>query len=223
MDNHFFVLAIVMLIAGAFGGIVNFYLLGRTDERPNAWMRPVVLGIGASFLVPVVLDVLSIKLVIESAEDPSKLLIFTSICLIAAILSRYLSGSVGDRVAEEASRASMRVDELLVELRNLQEEIAPLIETETETELAGQVAAGEEVNPSDLDVTCNKVLKTLASGRFIFRSLSGLCEDSSADEATVRQTLAVLITKGLAGRSRGPKGERWFVTERGRRVLETLQ
>ncbi|WP_426416950.1 YEATS-associated helix-containing protein [Aestuariirhabdus sp. LZHN29] len=220
MDNHFFVLAAVMLVAGAFGGTVNYYLSGRQEEKGNSWIRPVVLGIGASFLVPVVLDVLSIKLVIESAGDPSKLLIFTSICLIAAISSRYLVGSLGDKVAEEAKRASMRVDELLVELRNLQDEIAPLIETETETEGVGAGAVAEEVNSAELDVTSSKVLKTLASGRFIFRSISGLCTDSSADETTLRQTLSVLIVKGLAGRSRGPKGERWYVTERGRRVLE---
>ncbi|MCL6416896.1 hypothetical protein MIB92_14640 [Aestuariirhabdus sp. Z084] len=219
MDNHFFVLAVVMLIAGAFGGVVNYYLLGRQEDKPNAWVRPVVLGIGASFLVPVVLDVLAIKLVLESAEDPSKLLIFTSICLIAAILSRYLTGSMGDKVAEEAQRATDKTEALMVELRNLQDEIAPLIETETEADSIASV--DDNTGVAELDVTSSKVLKTLASGRFIFRSLSGLCRDSSTDEATLRQTLSVLTNKGLAGRSRGPKGERWYVTERGRRVLES--
>ena len=73
---------------------------------------------------------------------------------------------------------------------------------------------------NELDVTSAQVLKILSSGRFIFRSLAGVCREANEEESTILKTLHVLTTRSLAGKVSGKNGVRWHITEKGRRVLE---
>ncbi|MGB0503545.1 MAG: hypothetical protein ACPGGD_05810, partial [Thalassolituus sp.] len=105
-------------------------------------------------------------------------------------------------------------------LRIIQNELLPLIGTETEKDMSGydpQVA-----NVSDeLDTTSTQVLRVLSNGRYIFRSLAGVCRESNHEESTILKTLNVLTTRSLAGKVSGKNGVRWHITEKGRRVLES--
>jgi hypothetical protein len=95
-----------------------------------------------------------------------------------------------------------------------------LIDTETEDDTLTEPAQLAEANPEELDVTSSKVLKTLGCGRFIYRSVTGLCREADTDETTMMKTLGFLTLKSLAGRVGGRKGVRWYITERGRRIIE---
>ena len=77
MANHIFILASVMLIAGVFGGLINFYQMNQGDSDPASLPRCIVMGVGAAFLVPVVLNLVNSDLVLEIQGDPSRLLIYT--------------------------------------------------------------------------------------------------------------------------------------------------
>lgn len=220
MANHIFILATVMLLAGIFGGLVNYYLYGDKDPDAASLPRFLVVGVGASFLVPVVLDMVNSELVLESQGDPSRLLIFTGFCLISALLSRFFIDNLSDRILNEAQVAKSRSEEVQQNLRTIQNELLPLIDTETE-----QDAAGEDhqvhVMVDELDVTSTQVLKILSSGRFIFRSLAGVCREANEEESTILKTLHVLTIRSLAGKVSGKNGVRWHITEKGRRVLES--
>ncbi len=85
MVGFVLVLTFVMLVAGVFGGLVNFYLLNQNNRDTTAMLRSVVVGVGAAFLVPVVLDLVGSSIVTQSQNDPGQLLIYTGLCLIAAI------------------------------------------------------------------------------------------------------------------------------------------
>ena len=221
MANHIFIMATVMLLAGIFGGLVNYYLCGDKDPDAASLPRFLVVGVGASFLVPVLLDLVNSELVLESQGDPSRLLIFTGVCLISALLSRFVIDSLSDRIFKEAQVAKQRSEEVQQDLRMIQTNLLPLIDTETEQDLAKD--DGHLLNVQDeLDVTSADVLKILASGRFIFRSLAGLCREANQDEAVVLKTLHVLSTRSLAGKVSGKDGARWHITENGRRVLESV-
>ena len=223
MANHIFILAADMLLAGVFGGLVNFYLNSQTDPDATSLPRCIVVGIGASFLVPVILDVVSSELIIESQADPSKLLIFTGFCLIAAIVSRLFISNLSERILIQAQTAHHKTDTVQHDLRMIKDELVPLIETETEQDVEA-VFSDDEVllAHKELDITSSKVLKTLGTGRFIFRSIVGLCREANADENTMSRTLTVLVARDLAGKVSGKNGVRWYITEKGRRVLETI-
>lgn len=219
MANHIFILATVMLLAGIFGGLVNYYLYGDKDPDAASLPRFLVVGVGASFLVPVILDMVNSELVLESQGDPSRLLIFTGFCLISALLSRFVIDNLSDRILNEAQMAKQRSEDVQQSLRIMQNELLPLIDTETEHDVDGHDAQAAQAS-DELDVTSTQVLKILSSGRFIFRSLAGICREANEEESTILKTLNVLVTRSLAGKVSGKNGVRWHITEKGRRMLE---
>ncbi len=221
MANHIFILATVMLLAGIFGGLVNYYMYGENDPDATSLPRCLVVGIGAAFLVPVILDLVNSELILETQGDPSRLLIFTGFCLISAISSRFFITNMSDRILDAARHAKEQSDNVHHDLRVIKNELLPLIDTETEQDLEPEDEPAVMQFEDDLDVTSSNALKMLSTGRYIFRSLPGLCRESNNDESTMLQTLGVLVTRSLAGKVSGKNGVRWHVTEKGRRILES--
>ncbi|WP_347332358.1 YEATS-associated helix-containing protein [Marinimicrobium locisalis] len=221
MANHIFILAAVMSIAGVFGGLINYYQLTQEHEDDAALPRCIVLGIGAAFLVPVILFFVQSDLITEIRDDPSRLLIYTGFCLIVAIASRLVLTSTPKRILREAQVARTQVEEMQHELRIMQEEVLPLLDTETEQETDLDDNAGP-MEPEELDIAASKVLRTLGVGRHIYRSMAGVCREAGADEATIQKSLNVLVNRQLAGKLNTRKGVRWYLTERGRRALDIM-
>ncbi len=221
MANHIFILAAVMSIAGVFGGLINYYQMTQEREDDAALPRCIVLGIGAAFLVPVILFFVQSDLITEIRDDPSRLLIYTGFCLIVAIASRLVLTSTPKRILREAQAARTQVEEMQHELRVMQEELLPLLDTETEQETDLDDNAGP-MEPEELDIAASKVLKTLGVGRHIYRSMAGLCREAGADETTIQKSLNVLVSRQLAGRLNTRKGVRWYLTEKGRRALDVM-
>ncbi|WP_027329537.1 YEATS-associated helix-containing protein [Marinimicrobium agarilyticum] len=221
MANHIFILAAVMSIAGVFGGLINYYQMTQEREDDAALPRCIVMGIGAAFLVPVILFFVQSDLITEIRDDPSRLLIYTGFCLIVAIASRLVLTSTPKRILREAMAARTQVEDMQHELRIMQEELLPLLDTETEQETDLDDNAGP-MEPEELDIAASKVLKTLGVGRHIYRSMAGLCREAGADETTIQKSLNVLVSRQLAGRLNTRKGIRWYLTEKGRRALDIM-
>lgn len=222
MANHIFILAAVMSIAGVFGGLINYYQMTQEREDEAALPRCIVLGIGAAFLVPVILFFVQSDLIIEIQSDSSRLLIYTGFCLIVAIASRLVLTSTPKRILREAQVARQQVEEMQHELRVMQEELLPLLDTETEQDIDVDDNAGPMDPNEELDIASSKVLKTLGVGRHIYRSMAGLCREAGADETTLQKSINVLVNRQLAGKLNTRKGVRWYLTEKGRRALELL-
>ncbi|GLR62901.1 YEATS-associated helix-containing protein [Marinospirillum insulare] len=217
MVGFVLVLTFVMLIAGVFGGLVNFYLLNQNNRDTTAMLRSVVVGVGAAFLVPVILDLVGSSIVTQSQNDPGQLLIYTGLCLIAAIASRLVVTNKLDRSLMAADSAKSDVEELRVQVKQLQQSIYPLIETETEMDLARE----EEQEVLDtLDVASTQVLKALGTGRYIFRTQDSLLKELDLEDSDIIKSLNVLVTKGLTNKVNSSWGLRWHLTERGRHLAE---
>jgi len=221
MTNHILIMVAVMLLSGVFGGLVTFYLHGQHDPDSANLPRCLVVGIGASFLVPVVLDLVNSEIIIESQGDPSQLLIFTGFCLIAAILSRFFIVNMSDRILSEAHSAREKSESVQHDLKLIKHELLPLIDTETEQDaITGGLKEPLDISQDDIDVTSSSVLRTLSSGRYIFRSLAGLCTETETEEINMVKTLNYMVSRDLAGKVTGKKGVRWHITEKGKRLLE---
>lgn len=219
--GYFTSLVFIMIIVGAAGGVINYYTVSNKALGDMSQLfRFMLLGIFVTFLVPFVLDIFGSSLIIDAEGNPANLLNYVAICLAVAILPRFFVTNVSDNVMAEAKLTSDKVDLLQYQLRQLQEELLPLIDTETEEDSVGEVAVSQDPNPDELDSTSSKVLKTLGCGRFIYRSLTGLCQEADTDESTMVKTLSFLTLKSLAGKVGGRKGVRWYITERGRRLIE---
>jgi len=221
MTGHFVSLVFIMLIVGAAGGVINYFTLSpkQSVESSLLW-RCIMLGVLMTFLVPFILSIFGSTLIVDSEGNPANLLNYVAICLAVAIVPRFFLVNVSSSLLSETRATSDKVDLLQYQLKQLQEELLPLIDTETEDDTLIDAAMANEPDPHELDTTSSKVLKTLGCGRFIYRSLPGLCREADTDESTMVKTLGFLTLKSLAGRIGGRKGVRWYITERGRKLVE---
>ncbi|SEI41073.1 hypothetical protein SAMN05421831_101355 [Allopseudospirillum japonicum] len=220
MVAHVIVLTLVMLLAGVFGGLINYYLLNQNNKDVTTLARCIVVAVGAAFLVPVVLDLVASDIVGQSQGDAGKLLIYTGLCLIAAIGSRLVVTNTVDRTLRASEQACAQVEALKHQIRDLQDVLQPLLETETELE-AG-IGTEDTKLLEELDVTATQVMKSLATGRYIFRTPLSLVREAGQEEQDVLRSLNVLMARGLAGKIHSVWGVRWHLSERGRRLAESL-
>lgn len=221
MTGHFLSLVFIMLVVGAAGGVINYFTLGPKQSLENGLLwRCIMLGVLMTFLVPFILSIFGSTLIVDSEGNPANLLNYVAICLAVAIAPRFFLVNVSSSVLSETRATSDKVDMLQYQLKQLQEELLPLIDTETEDDSLTEGVMANEPDPHELDTTSSKVLKTLGCGMFIYRSLPGLCREADTDESTMVKTLGFLTLKSLAGRIGGRKGVRWYITERGRKLVE---
>jgi len=219
--GHFTALVFIMILVGAAGGVINYYTVSAKRQSDiNLLIRFSLMGVFVTFLVPFILNVFGSTLIVDSEGDPANMLNYVAICLAVAISPRFFMSNVSDNVLAETRATADKVDLLQYQIRQLQEELLPLIDTETEDDTLAEVTLLEAPSPDELDSTSSKVLKTLGCGRFIYRSLTGLCREADTDESTMVKTLGFLTLKSLAGKVGGRKGVRWYITERGRQLIE---
>ena len=112
-------------VCGHLWGLVNYYLYGDKDPDAASLPRFLVVGVGASFWCPVILDMVNSEIVLETRQgDPSRLLIFTGFCLIAALVSRFFVDNLSDRILNEAQMAKARSEEVQQKLAHSANRIA---------------------------------------------------------------------------------------------------
>ena len=112
--SNTWLLILIMFVAGFFGGTVNYFQ--SYDAKTAGWVRfwrCVIVGLGASYLVPLFLKMISSDLLKISGVDYAiNLLIFFGICLVSAIFSRRFIETIGERILNEAKEAKKEVQEV---------------------------------------------------------------------------------------------------------------
>lgn len=116
MPTDLLVITQVMLLAGAIGGLVNWFLSDAPDTTRLAWWKHIVIGITASFMVPLFLTMISADLIdkIRSVDgkpgNPALLLNLAGFCLVASVSSRAFIGSLTERLMREVRDARAQAD-----------------------------------------------------------------------------------------------------------------
>jgi hypothetical protein len=206
-------------MTGIFGDLVNYFLFLQKDADIVSLPRSIVVGAAAAFLVPVVLFLVGSDLLRQSQFETSQLILLASICLIAALASRFFVLSTADQVDNMARDARARIAALEHEINSLQQRLSPIFASETEPE-EGQDPNQSLPQSDDFDITTTNVLQQLNVGPQIFRSVAGICQHSALDEGAVSKALHVLRQHGLANRMMAEHGIRWHITPLGQRYLQ---
>lgn len=134
-DMHFWILVIIILLMGAFGGLLNHlhnFDTNANDEK-NRFLKYkyIFLGIGAAALVPAFLKMIASDLIKNTNDfDNNSFLIFGGFCLVSAIFSRRFINTIGERILEAAKNAEMtskenkkQLESTKLELTSTQERI----------------------------------------------------------------------------------------------------
>ncbi len=225
MSSHTWTLFFVMLATGIFGGLVNYFLTSPKKLEWNILTRSLVIGLGAAFLVPVFLNMISSDLLAQSAVDANQLLVFSGFSLIAAISSRAFISTVSQRILKEAESANKQAKELKKKVEMFQSSVEPIIERETEQDVDDN-NINDETEIDNIEKIVKtiinddlKVLKSLGETSYTLRSITGVSKDTKLNKKSVNKSLNILINLGLAVQTMGKKGLRWYITQTGRSVL----
>ena len=224
-------LLLILLCAGLLGGIMSFFLeqpaqdmpersSAQTPPKPARPLIPfLVLGVGASFMVPLFLNMISSTLVSEALnaskpEDAAfKLLVIAGFALIAAVSSRRFITTLTDRVIQDVQKAKDAAEEAEKKIDLIVEpEGAPPESAERPTSRASAT-----LDVAALPEDEKRVLRTLFESTFSARALSGIQRDAELEEREVKETLESLVSKALVHQTQTFKGyHKWQLTNAGR-------
>jgi len=201
----------IMTLAGAFGGVINYFIERRDDPGKSSLLRSLVIGIGASLLVPLFLKMISSNLMEQLDRDAGQLLVFIGFCLIAGIASSAFIRSLSDRVLKEASEAKRLSKEL-------SEAVMPILLRETEAAMDERgLSKGVEAAPRDSETS--EVLLALASGKYAWRTVDGLHQQTGLERGTIETHLQTLLQSGSAVSRMDMQGvRRWAITAEGKKA-----
>jgi hypothetical protein len=226
-ETYMWTLIAVMLLSGSFGGLINFFLTIKNDPENASVLKSVTIGVGASFLVPLFLNMISSNLIDTikgtngAPADHSKILVFAGFCLIAAISSSAFIQTLSDRILNEAKAARKQAAEAKAEavratdqVAEVQATVEPIIDRQTEPEPVAEavaIAASTEV----VSEKERKILEAFARSRFTHRTVNGLSVDTGLGSRELESLLPELAARGFVDKLQGKTGPRWFITPEG--------
>ncbi len=211
-----------MLVSGIVGGLINSYLSDPATEKPLTWWQHIVVGVGASFMVPVFLNMISSRLISEITGPPltsemlSKILVLAGFCLLASISSRAFIRSITDKLLQEVSAAKQEAQEAKQQAEKA-ETIASL-SVESDPQEQPNIAGALIPSPRpDLSEPEKQVLRAMVNSRFAMRSITGIAQDTGRAREEVNSILSGLIGKALVADGMNIQGQlRWYPTPLGR-------
>jgi hypothetical protein len=218
----------IMFAAGCLGGLINFFLADPAAEKPLPWWQHIIVGLGAAFMVPVFLNMISSRLIAEitgtevTAEILSKLLVLAGFCLLAAVSSRAFIRTMTDKLLQEVSAAKKEAKEAKKQAESAEAIASLSVEPEaTEATVAPATRAVEEApngkEQPEVSETEKKILQAMLESRFAMRSMSGVAKDSGLSVMEVKQALNQMIERGLIAEAKNKDGQlRWYPTFEGR-------
>jgi hypothetical protein len=207
-----------MLASGVLGGLINRFL-GDPELEKLQWWQHIIVGVGAAFIVPLFLNMISSSLINEirgvdnKPPDFSKLFVLAGFCLVAAVSSRAFIQSISEKILQEVNNAKKNADQAKADAAVAKAAVAPLIEDETPPVLQTESAAADKVQTPELSDAEHAVLHALIHTNFSIRTLSGIAKDAGLDRSTANSVIASLVSKGLAAQTEGSGGHpRWYPT-----------
>jgi len=239
-------IALVLLVSGIVGGLVNAIITDPAQETRLPWWQHTLVGVAASFMVPLFLNMISGELIDKIIEGKnSKLFVLAGFCLVAAISSRAFIRTISDRLLQEvrtvkqevavasakADDAAVKADDAVVkadaakvqattaaaDATEAQQVVAPLVEGEVvEEPKPGLLGDGFE-SIKPMPADERAVMKAMQGSRFVLRSLAGIAKEAGLDSARTNEVLSSLIAKELIGQTLNKNQQpRWYLTTSGR-------
>lgn len=214
-----------MFASGMLGGLVNSFLSDPSEEKPLHWSKHMVVGVAASFMVPLFLNMISGDLIDKirgpstGQPDYSKLFVLAGFCLVAAVSSRAFIRTISDKVLQQVKEANRKAEEAKVDAATAKAVVEPMVEAEADAEVTDTIDA---LKASSAPVTVEnelKVLKAMTTSSYSLRSITGIAKDSGLSKSVVNSTLTSLIGKGLVQQGISTSSQpRWFPTPEGRKL-----
>ncbi len=195
----------IIFSAGLLGGVANYYM--NKLDRVWVWhdlIKSALLGLTAAATVPLFLKTVSSNLMQEClAGDVIAHFVFFGFCAVAAIFSSKFLQSLADKLLQEVKEVKQQQQDLAettetLVIQNSDPEDTPVAAapsdgSEFESFNRGTTATPAVPEPSDEQ----RILKALQSGKYAFRTQTGISKETGIDKKVVVAQLMELETKGL--------------------------
>lgn len=198
-------LILIIIFSGIFGGTVNFFQLFSNEYKGwTNYFKCVIVGLGASFLVPLFLQMISSDLVEGTKTNDKDCLVFLGFCLIAAIFSRRFIETIGEKILKQVEKANETAAEAKEIAASNKEEVDLIASKATEVDPSDTVSAGiaeqkevkESLKNDNLSfVEFGVVLRTLKDTTWTFRTLNGIVKDSGINKEKVEVAIEIFKLK----------------------------
>ena len=207
-----------MIGAGFLGGATNFLRAELEKKDFSMFLKNVLMGISASILIPLFLNMISSNLLKETASDNLKLFVFFGFCLIASLSSKAFIQTMSDRVMNEIKdtkeimkgmQKGMRLAEVVVDK-----------ETEPEPQEGEDSTSLMQVRAFSFSEDAKKTLNALGKGKYAWRSVRGIAREVKISKEKTLDALNWLLSNDLVVESI-EKG-RWGLTIEGRGIFTKM-
>lgn len=98
--DHILLLLALMTCTGILGGTINHFISDQSSGNKSI-LKCIIIGMGASFLVPLFLNMISSSLIKDSHTQPELLLVIVGFCLVASISSKSFISNISVRLLRE--------------------------------------------------------------------------------------------------------------------------
>jgi hypothetical protein len=222
--RYILILIAIILASGSLGGLVNYYL-ARLESPPQLSLKEsLIVGIAASFLVPLFLQMGSSKLLEEGAIKPLALFVLAGFCLIAAISSKAFIRTISEKLLREIKDAKAQAAEARLEAssaRAAASEARQEVE-ELEDEIEG-VPPQLEFRRAISDMEKN-VLQAVYSSREHRPNFEDILAAGNWQPEELSKVLEELEKRGLVrSKTYEDRQKRWRVRSAGKAFIGHLQ
>jgi len=220
--NHYYLLMIIIVSMGVIGGVINFFVLYSGD---NSWqyflMKNIVIGIGASILVPLFLNAASSELLQEDFAEDHWYFLFAGFCLGAVLLSqlflRKSSGNsdrttvpderIGYPIYQEPSPPSLS--------QGMPEPMASQPEPTDEPEVSSARTPVHHHPPDKISDEAKRVMAILKQPNYIFKSVDEIVTEVDFERESLLYILESLEKAGLVTKIKREQEHLWGLTYKG--------
>ena len=210
VDTHMLLILVIMVAAGALGGVANYFLADRPGEPlRRGWLSYPVLGIVAALTVPLFLNMISSTLLEGARTKPVDFFAFAGFCLIYVVASRRLMENVAQRLLGQLDQVRREVGQLKQQQEAAVARVEPAVTAEPEAE------PREVLSYNDVEI-----LRALAEESFVYGNLAAICERTGQARDFVSHRLTVMKALGVIETRINDKNLlHWAVSARGKAVL----
>ncbi len=223
MENYICYIFWITLLTGLFGGLVNFLLLdGEENLGYLKFFRSIVVGVAASFVVPLFLQTISSDLINQCKDEEKYYFIYTGFCLIASIFSKRFLDTVAERVIKQAEQAERNSEKALNIAIDKSDKVQAFVDRNTEPD--------EEIDFGVMDIKSvelvlndtvgddiKKILAAFKNSKYTYRTAKGISKEIKAEQKIVERILDELVEQKMVKKFTNSQTQKvlWTLTEIG--------
>lgn len=192
------IIVIIIVLAGLLGGITNFFLVyipdADADQSRFLLYKSILMGICASFTVPLFLQVLPNTLLDLEDMDSKNYFILAGLCVLAAFFSKRFLEDLYSRLnnlekktetaGKKADEAKKEVDDVAMGNAEI-DNIGKILDDITDEII-------KQFKPTQSRDEIKAVADAVINTKYSYRTIHGISEDTVKDDEKVKNILELL-------------------------------